>query len=203
MDDQELDRRLALGDPARSNPASLDVVIDEVFAQPTTARRVRRKRVIIGVTAGVIVLGGALAAFTDLDTYLLSVPPFETLDEGTVRTAEGLSYIPVGPTDHGEQCKIWVDFGGLTPEQTTAVNSYWSHADPAEFAARVNARIQAFPASDATEGDAKQALLLDDFGRVVPGLTWGTPPPGHPWAAGEPHLTSFSTVCSDEMKASQ
>jgi hypothetical protein len=203
VDEQQLDRRLALGDPARSTPASLDVVIDDVFVQPTTARRVRRKRVVVGVTAGVIVLGGALAAFTDLDTYLLSVPPFATLDEGTVRTAAGLPYVPVGPTDRGEQCKIWVDFGGLTPEQTTAVNSYWSHADPAEFAAGVNARIPSLPVSDATEGDAKQAQLLDDFGRIVPGLAWGSAPPGHPWAAGEPHLTSFSTVCSDDMKASQ
>lgn len=203
MDDKELNRRLALADPARSAPVSLDSVIDELVARPTTARPARRKRAIVGVTAGVIVLGGALAAFTDLDTYLLSVPPFETLDEGTVRTAEGFPYVPVGPTDHGEQCKIWVDFGGLTPEQTTAVNRYWSHADPAEFAARVNARIASSPASDTTEVDAKQAQLLDDFGRIVPGLTWGTAPPGHPWPAGEPHLTSFSTACSDDMRASQ
>lgn len=204
MDDHELDRRLARADPARPAPASLDGMIDELISRPAPRRRRRHGRtaVVLG-TAGVLVVGGALAAFTDLDTYLLSIPPFSTLDEGTVRTAESLPYVPVGDTDRGEQCEIWVDFGGLTAAEVTAVNSYWSHADPAAFAAHVNARIGSAPATDAAEGDAKQAQLLDDFGRIVPGLTWGTAPPGHPWTAGQPHLTSFSTVCSDDMKPSR
>lgn len=144
---------------------------------------------------------GGLAAFTDLDTYLLSVPPFSALDEGTVRTTDGLPYVPLGDHDRGEQCAIWVDFGGLTADEFTSINTYWSQADPSAFAEGVKSRLGGDPATDVTEGDAKREQLLEDLRRIVPGLAWGSAPPTSPWTDGEPHLASFSTVCADDISA--
>ena len=200
MNDQELDRRLAIADPARATPAELDAVVDRLVQRPVPRRR-RRGLAATATAGGALLLVGALAAFTDLDSFLLSVPPFATLDEGTVRTTDGLPYVPVGETDRGEQCAIWVDFGGLTAEDIASVNDYWSSADPTDFAAGVNERVGSVPTTDDAESSAKLDQLLEDFGRIVPGIAWGSAPPGTPWAAGEPHLTSFSTVCADDMDA--
>lgn len=144
---------------------------------------------------------GGLAAFTDLDTYLLSVPPFSTLDEGTVRTTEGLPYVPIGDHDRGEQCAIWVDFAGLTADEFTSINTYWSQANPSAFAEAVKTRLGEGPVTDVTESEAKKEQLLADLGRIVPGLAWGAAPPASPWTDGEPHLTSFSTICVDDIDA--
>lgn len=202
MNDSELDRRLTCGDPARSTPASLDAVVDELVGRPTVRRPQQRRRRRIALIAGSAVMAvGGLAAFTDLDRYLLSVPPFSTLDEGTTRTAEGLPYVPIGDTDRGEQCAIWIDFGGLTAGEFASINAYWSQADPDAFAEGVKTRLGKDLATDVTEGEAKKEQLLEDLGRIVPGLAWGSAPPTSPWTDGQPHLTSFSTVCADDIEA--
>lgn len=199
MDDRELNRRLKAADPARPTPASLTGVIDNLVARPIV-RRHRGLRV-AAFGGGALVLVGGLTAFTDLDTFLLSVPPFSALDDGTVRTAEGLPYVPVGETDRGEECAIWVDFGGISHEQMASINSYWSAVAPEAFAHRVNERLGELPVTDDAEGLAKRQQLRDDFSQVVPGMTWGTAPHGKSWAEGQPHMTSFFTVCSDDLDA--
>lgn len=201
MDDQELDRRLSAVDPARQTPVALDAAVDELFERPPVRRHLRHHWRIVAAVGGAMVLSGGLAAALDLDQFFLSIPPFSTLDEGTVRVTAGLPYVPVGETDRGEECKIYVDFGGLTASQVGAVNDYWTNADPEAFARGVNERVGELPTTDTAESDAKRAQLLEDFEPTVPGIAWGTAPPGQPFEPGEPHLTTFSTVCRDDEEA--
>jgi hypothetical protein len=197
MDDRELNRRLGAADPAGPMPVALNAVIDDLVGKP--ARRRRRGLRVAAIGGGAVLLAGSLAAFTGLDTFLLSVPPFSALDAGTMRTAEGLPYVPVGEADHGEQCELWLDLGGLSPAQMTSVNRYWAALDPAEFAEDVNARLGSFPLADGEEELAKKYVLLARLNEVVPGTAWGTTPPGQSWAEGEPHLTSIFTTCADDL----
>jgi hypothetical protein len=197
MDDRELNRRLSAADPAGPMPSTLNGVIDDLVRSPT-ARRRRRLRV-AAFGGGALLLAGSLAAFTDLNTFLLSVPPFSALDPGTMRTTSGLPYIPVGQTDHGDQCKIWLDFGGLSSKQMASVNNYWSALSAAEFADEVNEHVGEPPVTDGVEAMATQQVLLSNLNEVVPGITWGTAPYGRSWADGEPHLTSIFTVCADDL----
>jgi hypothetical protein len=199
MDHHELDRRLANGDPARATPLMLDAVLDELTEQPTVHERRSGRRATVAVGTAVLLVSG-LAAFTDLDSYLLSVPPFSALEEQTVRTADGLSYVPVGETDNGEQCAIWVDFGGITDAELAEVNRYWSAADPDAFATNVNERL-GVTVDDSAQSLAQRDQLLDDFDAILPGIAWGSAPPSRPWQDGEPHITSFSTVCADDLEA--
>lgn len=197
--DQDLDHRLKSADPARSTPVALDAVIDELTSRPTTRRR--RWWLPVIATGGALVLAGGLAAATDLDAYLLSVPPFSTLDEGTVRPSAGLPYVPRGETDRGEQCTLYIDLGGLTDGEFTAVSDYWAAADPEAFAAGVESRLDVDPTTDEEEWQAIQDQILDDLDEIVPGISWGTAAPGQPFSAGEPHLGAISRICRDDLEA--
>jgi hypothetical protein len=199
MDHDELDRRLAAGDPARATPTALDGVIGELVARPSVRVHPNRRRAVVAIGTAVVLVGG-LAAFTDLDSYLLSVPPFSTLEEQTVRTTDGLAYVPVGETDHGEDCAIWIDFGGITEGELVEVNRYWSGADPDVFAENVHARMGA-TVDDIAQSFAQKDQLLEDFDAILPGVAWGSAPPDRPWHDGEPHITAFSTVCADDREA--
>lgn len=199
MDDRQLDQLLRTADPASRNYAIDDLVDDVVRARPVPVRRRRWRPVLIA--GGAIFAMAGLLAFTDLDTYLLTVPPFSALSPGTVRTTDGLPYVEVAGTDKGEECAIWLDLGGLTDEQFSEVDEYWSHADATDFAAGVAARMETLPADEHPEVFAKKDQILEDLARIVPGITWGTTAPGQFFADNEPHLTSIFTVCGDELKS--
>lgn len=200
MEYQELDRRLAACDPALPTSASLDADLVDFFElSPLRAKRHPwRKAVAVG---GAIAIVGSLAAAINLDDYFLSRPPFSTLSDGEIRVPDGLPYTPVGQTDQGEKCEIFVDFAGLTAAEFTAVDTYWKAADPEAFAAGVNDRLDSIPTTDVAEGEAKRQQLLEGFSTVVPGLVWGTAPPSQPFTAGNPHLATFTTVCADDKAA--
>ena len=200
MDNQELDRRLAAADPARPTPASLIADVEDFFERPPIRARRHPWRT-AGAISGAVLIVGSLAAATNIDEYFLSRPPFSTLNDGETRVLEGLPYTPVGQTDRGEKCEIFVDFAGLTADDIESVNMYWKSADPVAFAVGVNARLDSVPTTDIAHVDAVRAELIEEFASVVPDLSWGTAPPRHPFAPGEPHLTAFSTVCEDDLAA--
>ena len=152
-------------------------------------------------TGGAFVLAGGLAAATDLDAYLLSVPPFSTIDEGTVRPVSGLPYVSRGETDRGEQCALYIDLGGLTNGEFTAVSDYWTAADPEPFAAGVESRLDVVPTTDEEEWQAIQDQILEGLDEILPGISWGTGAPSQPFSAGEPHLGAVSRVCRDDLEA--
>ncbi|MGO4104674.1 hypothetical protein AB4Y63_12025 [Leifsonia sp. YAF41] len=195
--DQELHRRLKSADPARPTPVSLNAVIDELASQPTTRRR--RWWLPVVATGSALVLAGGLAAATDIDAYLLSVPPFSTLAEGTVQPVSGLPYVSQGETDRGEQCALYIDLGGLSDEEFTAVSDYWASADPEVFAAGIESRLGVIPTTDDEEWQAIQDQILEDLDPLVPGITWGAAAPSKPFSQGEPHLVSVSRVCEDDL----
>lgn len=188
MDDRMLDRRLVALDPAGPPPAALEETIDAVAARPRPRGR-RRAGVALTVGAAVVIAGG-VAASTDMQSYLLSQPPFQTLDRGTWRTNASL---PVGPMDDagGEpRCDMFLEFAGTDAEQRAALEDYWAHADPDAFAAGVVERLsKVSPARG--EGGAQVDQLLHDLDPVVPGIVWGS-------SAGDvPRLHGFAVSCVD------
>jgi len=191
--DQDIDPRLNSADPARPTPATLDALVDDLVSQPAP-RRHRWRRPAITIGSALLLIGGVAAA-TDLDTYLLSVPPFSTLAEDTVRLTSGLPYVSVGETDSGEQCALYLDLGGVTDEQLAAANDYWAAADPQEFADGVESRLDAIPTTDEKEWQAVQDQILDDLDDTVPGIVWGGAFPG----PDDPYLGTISRVCQDDL----
>lgn len=197
--DQDLDRRLKYADPARPTPVALDAVIDELTAQSVSRRR--RWWLPVITLCGGLALAGGLAAATDLDTYLLSVPPFSTLTDGAMRPMSGLPYVSVGETDRGEQCALYLDLEGLTDDEFTAVSDYWATADSEAFATSIESRLGVVPTTDDKEWKAIQDQIIHDLDEVVPGIVWGTAPPNQPFSHGEPHLGAISRVCTDDLDA--
>ncbi|WEK62132.1 MAG: hypothetical protein P0Y60_05095 [Candidatus Microbacterium colombiense] len=204
MNDHELDERLRRADPAGPVPEALDATMDRLVAQPLAGRPRRRWRPIVAV-GGTLVLVGALAAATDIDSFLLSVPPFAGLEYGAdFRPASGLPFVPTEGQDRGEQCRLYVDLGGLTDEQRTAVGDYWASADPAVFAAAVQERKQnpreediGYPESIESWAVVEQSLVVLD--QVVPGIAWGAATPGESFEPGDPHLASVTQLCRDDL----
>lgn len=206
MDDAELDRRLAIADPSTPTPVTLESTIDDLVARPRAQRRGRWLRP-VAVVGGAVVAAGGLAAATDLETYLMTVPPFSGLWNDTSRVVQGLPYTPATGPNAGSSCAIFLDLEGTTPGQFDAATAYWNDADPEAFAAAVDARWNAdAPVPDGstaesnfTEDDALREQILADLETVVPGIAWGSSPPGAPLQAGDPHLSAFSITCEGDL----
>lgn len=202
MDNQELDERLRAADPARRSPVALDRMIDQLVSR-TPIHPPRRRWHPVVVVGGSLALASALVAGTDLGTVLLSNPPFAGLEHGaTFRPATGLAYVPVAGADRGEQCKLYIDLGGLTGSQEAAVSDYWSSADSDVFAIAVGDRIAApeLRRSEPLESIELWAAvdqILIDLDAVVPGIQWGTAAPGQSFDRGDPHLTTVTRACDE------
>ena len=208
MNAWDIDRRLKAADPASPAPAELSLMVDAVIAQSkASCRRHRSRRLRPAlITGGVLLAAGALVAATNIDAILLSTPPFSTLGAGESRVMDGLSYSPLEGVDRGEQCKLYIDLAGLTDEQFTETRHYWSSADPSAFAAGVKNRLDDYPglvndaASDTIEWQAVTDEILARLAPIVPGVAWGTASPGDAFEAGEPHLSTVSRVCDDDLE---
>ena len=204
MNDHELDERLRRADPAGCTPEALDATVDELLARPLAGPARRRWRPVVAV-GGTLVLVGALAAATDIESFLLSVPPFAGLEYGAdFRPASGLPFVPTEGQDRGEQCRLYVDLGGLTDEQAAVVGDYWASVDPAAFAAAVQERMQnpreqdsGYPESIESWAVVEQSLVVLDH--VVPGIAWGASTPGESFDPGDPHLAAVTQICRDDL----
>lgn len=97
MNDQDIDRRLNAADPASPEPAGLSLVIDTLVAEPVgrSRQRLSRRWRPALITGGVLALAGGLVAAANIDTILLSIPPFSTLSAGESRVVDGLPYSPL------------------------------------------------------------------------------------------------------------
>ena len=204
MDGHELDERLRAADPSRHTPTALSEVIDELFAHPATSRRRRRRRP-LALVGGALVLTGGLAAGTDLGSYLLSVPPFSGLEYGAdFRPADGLLFVPTEGQDRGERCRLYLDLGGLSDAQVSAVRDFWSSVDPAEFDIAVQERMEnprpddvGYPESIESWAVVGETIALLD--PIVPGIKWGAATPGESFGDGDPHLVAVTQLCRDDL----
>lgn len=197
MNDHEFDVRLRSADPARPTPDALEGAVDHLLATPAPRRR-RRRWIPVAAVGGALVLAGGLAAATDIETFLLSVPPFAGLEHGAdFRPAAGLPFVPTEGEDRGEQCKLYVDLGGLTDAQRSTVGDHWASSDPAAFAAAVQERMADDPSESELHVVVDQTLVVLD--QVVPGIRWGTATPGESFEQGDPHLASVTQLCRDDL----
>lgn len=182
MDDTELDRRLKNLDPASLDPAAAQAIVTRSIGAPGGRRPWR-----LATALGVLLAGGvALPAATDIDEYIMSRPPFVSLDAGDVRTTTGLRYQPVGDHDTGERCLLFVEFAGVDAAQFRALDVYWSSVDPDAFASAVASRLSGSPSSS-DESDAQTSQLLEEFQQVIPELRWGDGP--------GPSIAGFTATC--------
>lgn len=183
MDDTELDRRLKNLDPASLDPAAAQAIVTRSTRAP-----VRRRPWRLATTLGVLLVGGvALPAATDIDEYIMSRPPFVSLDAGEFRTTAGLRYQPLGDHDTGEHCLLFVDFANVDAPQFQELDAHWSGVDPDAFAAGVASRLSASP-SAIDESEAQTSQLLEELQQVVPELRWGDGP--------GPSIASFAVTCT-------
>lgn len=210
MNDQDVDRRLNAADPASPEPAGLSLMIDRLIAEPVGKSRQwrnRRWRPAL-IAGGVLAAAGGLVAAVNIDTILLSIPPFSTLGAGESRVVDGLAYSPLEGPDRGEQCELFIDLAGLTDTQFTGASRYWPSIEPAAFASAVEERLGDYPerAAESPDNIEEQAVIdeiLTRLDTIVPGIEWGTASPGDPFVDGEPHLTSVSQVCADDLGHSE
>lgn len=200
MNDHELDGLLKASDPAGATPTTLPATIDELVSTVDEELPRPRWRPVV-VAGGALALVGALAAGTDLGSYVLSIPPFAGLDYGSdFRTFEGMPYIPLSGGDVGEPCLMYIELGGITDAQATEVADLWPAIDPDDFAAAVGERMEnpdPLLPSDPTsvESGAVRDEILARLDDVVPGIQWGATAPGGSFDDDDPHLVSWITSC--------
>lgn len=164
MNDQDIDRRLNAADPAGTTPAGLSSMIDALIAAPpaTSCQPGSRRWRPVLITGGVLVLAGSLAAAANIDTILLSIPPFSTLGAGESRVVEGLPYSPLEGPNRGEQCNLYIDVAGLESGQFTEASRYWPSVEPSAFAAAVEYRL-----GDYTELATQQTPAIAEMQAVT------------------------------------
>lgn len=199
MNDEELDLWLQAADPARKPPESLSKTVDAIVL--TTDQKVMHSRWRpVVIAGGSLALVSALAAGTDLGSYVMSIPPFAGLEYGAdSRTFDGLLYVPIAGQDQGEQCRLYLDLGGLTDDQMRRAVEYWPAIDPAEFAAGVERRLVDPGPSTGDLSSIESAAVIDEtlarLDKVVPGIQWGAASPGNSFEDGDPHLVAITTLC--------
>lgn len=204
MNDEGLDTWLRAADPARETPESLSAMVDELVATVDEELPKLRWRPVV-VAGGALALVGALAAGTDLASYVMTIPPFAGLDWGSdFRTFEGLPYVPWEGPHQGDQCVMYIELGGLTDAQEEVVSEFWPAIDSGEFDNAVRERMDgpsASPGTDAEiiEDSARRAEVLARLESVVPGVQWGGRPPGEFFEEGDPHLVSTITSCVADL----
>lgn len=127
MNDHELDDLLRAADPAAGNAGRAEAIAlaNETFA--SQRRRAGMQRRMPALAAGVAVL--ALTAAGTTSAYLLSIPPFQTLEPGLTRTTHG---VPVdGVTDAGTQfaCLAFVEAREPSAQQREAIETMVTTTD--------------------------------------------------------------------------
>lgn len=94
-------------------------VRDEVAgAVPIRGRRRKRGRIALYATGAVLALTGA----GTVSAYQLSIPPFQTLEEGVGRTSTGIPVTYVNSLGRQVQCLAFIEYRNLTGEQRDAID---------------------------------------------------------------------------------
>lgn len=124
LNDQGLDDLLCLSAPAPSQAAGATAVQlarevrDEVAgAVPIRRPRWTRGRIALGGAAAVVALTGA----GSVAAYQLSIPPFQTLEEGVERATTGVQVTYTNSLGREVECLAFIEFRNLTPEQRDAI----------------------------------------------------------------------------------
>lgn len=153
-------------------------------AKTRAVRQTRRTKTSRWVIPSMVLAGGLAftTAGTDLQTFVLSRPPFVGIDPNDQRPGEGIRYIPSSGGDMGERCLLFVDYRGLSPEESRAIanaidRGLWERpiAEAAEDAL-ASAGVEPFSAEAQTdaasqvEGDAVNDAVTRLSVEVVPSL---------------------------------
>jgi hypothetical protein len=197
--DAALDRLLAPGaEPGQwtSDEALADLVIAtrvEVLQGTRTAVRPPKKRwVVPWVVGGAVVLAGAGTTAA----YQLSVPPFQTIEQGVERTSVGIPVDYVNYRDRQVRCEAFIEFTEVTDRQRQQINTLVSGTDWTGYGQRL---VESIPAAQRVTVDQEAQALSRDIDadltartlRAVSGVAAPDP------AAKGPRLTGSSMSCTE------
>lgn len=198
LDDAALDRRLApWPEPAQLvTGQTLDNLVmatrvEALEATLTVPRRPRRRWVVPWVVGGVVVLAGAGTTAA----YQLSVPPFQTLEQGVERTASGIPVDYINYRDRPVHCEAFIEFTEVTDQQREQINTLATGTDWTGYGQHL---LDSIPATERDNIDdestalsrALNADLTERTLRAVPALDAPDP------AAEGPRLTGSSMSCT-------
>lgn len=198
LDDAALNRRLApWPEPAQlvtgQTLANLVMAtrVEALEATLTVPRRPRRRWVVPWVVGGVVVLAGAGTTAA----YQLSVPPFQTLEQGVERTASGIPVDYINYRDRPVHCEAFIEFTEVTDQQRQQINTLATETDWTGYGQRL---VDSIPATERDNIDdestalsrALDADLVERTLRTVPALDAPDP------TADGPRLTGSSLSCT-------
>jgi hypothetical protein len=181
FDDDELDlllTRAAPGvtsDQARAAEGVVAESADRFRARP---ERRRRPAVVVGVACGgvLLVAAGTTAA------YQLSVPPFTTTDEGTVRIDHGIPVEYNNSLHRRVDCLVFMELANITRAQRSALEEAAESPRWSGYGDRVLADLNMPTASPEAQNDAIFDVVSNDLWQVarqtVPGIVRMKPSAG-------------------------
>ena len=130
MYDDELDDLLSAAAPrprSRADALAQDLATALVHADlgGSEASRVRRRRfrkpfVIGGAAVGVLALSAGMTA----DSWMMSVPPFMTLEPGKQRVYEPIEFVADWGNGEQRKCQLFLEFRGLDNDEIERVAAY-------------------------------------------------------------------------------
>lgn len=148
-------------------------VRDEVAgAVPIRRPRRTRWRIALVVAAAVVVLSGA----GTVAAYQLSVPPFQTLEEGVGRASTGIPVTYTNSLGREVECLAFIEYGNLTSDQRDAIEDASRSDEWDGYGQRVLNGLNMSDASPDRQNDAvSEAVhqhLWEAARSAVPGMTY-------------------------------
>jgi hypothetical protein len=213
--DSALDAALRRSDPAGPTPGALDELVTDAGAASRPRRLTRRRRIGIGSTLAVLLIGGTALAGVRYNDYLLGREPYQGIEGGAVRTtayittvSPAIPGVAEGFAHHdAETCHIYVEFEkGITPDRFRAVDDYLRTHDLSDVGPRA---LRIASATGATGDDlatawdtAELEVIVDELQPVVPGVHSWMPTAGQTDTSG-PEISGLAAVCGAGIRDGQ
>lgn len=185
MTDDELDDLLGPG----NNEISLEAAaIARDLARTTFGRQpklTRRRAVVISAVA---ILG--LAAAGPLDQFLLSIPPFQSLEDGLHRAATGVPYSYVAPDGRVADCLAFVETRGTSERTRAELEGWLAGTDWSSYGHELALTLASPHPPEASQISTIDDAVLDDLPQRAANAL------GISYQGPEPTVTGGATNCT-------
>lgn len=197
MTDPDLDDllRQSAASPSEEARATSVELAREIRDEVSGAFPLRRRRRSVGRTA--IAAAAAVVALTGAGTlaaYQLSIPPFQTLDDGVERARTGIPVDYVDSAGRAVECLAFIEYRNLSTDQRAAVETASRDSGWQGYGQRVLDDLDIPVASPEEQYDALSEVVHDDLWRAareaVPGLVYMSDSDG-------PVFAGTSMSCTD------
>lgn len=124
MDETEFDELLRSGAPTPSTTADRTAVLlarqlqgVDAGATPLGQRHPRRSWAVVAAAAGALTLAGG----GTITAYQLSIPPFQTLEDGVQRAQTGIPVTYTNSLNREVECLAFIEYRNLDDEQQNSI----------------------------------------------------------------------------------